>query len=116
MGGFWVLLGRLHTHPAAKLRPGVAWHQLSFAGGPRAEIAAAAERLDDHVPRVGVRDLPLFDLLRDDVERTDDRDDLPHTFVHPDFVLANAISTVDDKPAIDDWTGAGRGPRLRWSA
>ena len=108
------LLGRLHRNPATGLRPGGAWHHLSFAGGPREEIAAAAELLDDHLPRVGVRELPLFDRLRDEVEQTDDCHDLPHAFVHPDFVPANAISTADEKLAIVDWTGAGRGPRL-WS-
>ncbi|HEY4830190.1 MAG TPA: phosphotransferase [Solirubrobacteraceae bacterium] len=108
------LLGRLHTHPAKDLRSGGAWHHLSFAGGPREEIAAAADRLDDHLPQVGVRQLALFDRLRDEVARTDDCHDLPHAFVHPDFVPANAIATADGKLAIVDWTGAGRGPRL-WS-
>jgi Ser/Thr protein kinase RdoA (MazF antagonist) len=108
------LLGRLHTHPGTGLRRGGAWHHLAFAGGPRDEIAAASELLEDHLPHVGVRQLGLFDRLRDEVARTDDCDDLPHAFVHPDFVLANAISTADDKLAIVDWTGAGRGPRL-WS-
>jgi Ser/Thr protein kinase RdoA (MazF antagonist) len=109
-----VLLGRLHTHPATDLRPGGAWHHLSFVGGPREEIAAAAQLLDDHLPEVAVRELPLFDQLRDEVARLDDCHDLPHAFVHPDFVPANAISTADEKLAIVDWTGAGRGPRL-WS-
>jgi aminoglycoside phosphotransferase (APT) family kinase protein len=108
------LLGRLNTHPATNLRAGGAWHHLCFAGGPREEIAAAAELLDDHLPHVGVRELAAFDRLRDEVARTDDCHDLPHAFVHPDFVLANAISTADERLAIVDWTGAGRGPRL-WS-
>jgi aminoglycoside phosphotransferase (APT) family kinase protein len=108
------LLGRLHGTPAADLRPGGAWHHLSFAGGPREEIAAATELLDDHLARVGVRELSLFDRLRGEVEQTDDCHDLPHAFVHPDFVPANAISTAEEKLAIVDWTGAGRGPRL-WS-
>jgi len=101
-------------HPATNVRAGGAWHHLAPAGGPREEIAAAAELLDEHVPRVGVRELALFDRLRDEVARTDDCDDLPHAFVHPDFVPANAISTAVGKLAIVDWTGAGRGPRL-WS-
>ena len=108
------LLGRLHRNPAAGVRPGGAWHHLSFAGGPREEIAAASELLDDHLPRVGIRELSLFDRLRDEVEQTDDCHDLPNAFVHPDFVPANAISTAEEKLAIVDWTGAGRGPRL-WS-
>lgn len=108
------MVGRMHTHPATNLRPGGAWHHLSFEGGPREEIAAAAELLEDHLPAVGVRELPLFERLRDEVARTDRCDDLPHGFVHPDFVPANAISTTDGRLAIVDWTGAGRGPRL-WS-
>ena len=108
------MLGRLHTHPATNLRSGGAWHHLSFEGGPREEIAAAAELLDDHLGEVGVRELSLFDRLRDEVAKIDDCDDLPHAFVHPDFVPANAIPTADEKLAIVDWTGAGRGPRL-WS-
>jgi Ser/Thr protein kinase RdoA (MazF antagonist) len=63
---------------------------------------------------VGVRDLALLHRLQDEVARTDDCHDLPHAFVHPDFVPANAISTADEKLAIVDWAGAGRGPRL-WS-
>ncbi|HTU87665.1 MAG TPA: phosphotransferase [Solirubrobacteraceae bacterium] len=109
-----IILGRMHARPATDLRSGGAWHHLSFVGGPREEIAAASELLDDHLPRVAVRQLALFDRLRDEVARTDDCHDLPHAFVHPDFVPANAISTADEKLAIIDWTGAGRGPRL-WS-
>ena len=108
------LLGRMHTHPATDMRSGGAWHHLSFDGGPREEVAAGAELLDDHLSQVGVRELSLFDRLRDEVERIDDCHDLPHAFVHPDFVPANAISTADEKLAIVDWAGAGRGPRL-WS-
>lgn len=108
------LLGRLHTHPATQVRPGGAWHHLSFMGGPREEIASAGELLEDRLPSVGVRELGLFDRLRDEVERADDCHDLPHAFVHPDFVPANAISTAEGSLAIVDWTGAGRGPRL-WS-
>jgi Phosphotransferase enzyme family len=108
------MLGRLHSHPATNLRSGGAWHHLSFRGGPREEIAAAAELLDDHLGQVGVRELSLFDRLRDEVDQIDDCHDLPHAFVHPDFVPANAIPTADQKLAIVDWTGAGRGPRL-WS-
>ena len=108
------LLGRLHAHPATNLRSGGAWHHLSFAGGPREEIAAAADLLEEHLPRVGVRELALFYRLQDEVARTDDCHDLPQAFVHTDFVPANAISTADAKLAIVDWAGAGRGPRL-WS-
>jgi aminoglycoside phosphotransferase (APT) family kinase protein len=108
------LLGRLHANPGTGLRAGGAWHHLSFTGGPREEGQAAIKLLDDALPRVGVRLLPLYDRLRDDVEATDDCQDLPHAFVHPDFVPANAIPTPDQRVVIVDWAGAGRGPRL-WS-
>jgi Ser/Thr protein kinase RdoA (MazF antagonist) len=108
------LLGRLHMHPATDLRAGGAWHHLSSEGGPREEISAAAALLDEHVSEVGVRELALLDRLRDEVERADDCHDLPHAFVHPDFVPANAISTAEGRLAIVDWAGSGRGPRL-WS-
>ena len=49
-----------------------------------------------------------------EVLELDDCADLPHSFVHPDFVPANAIGTDEDKLVIVDWTGSGRGPRL-WS-
>lgn len=108
------LLGRLHTHSAANLRSGGAWHHLSFEGGPREEVAAAEDLLGERLTRVGVRELALFHRLEDEVAQTDDCHDLPHAFVHPDFVPANAVSTADDRLAIIDWAGAGRGPRV-WS-
>jgi Ser/Thr protein kinase RdoA (MazF antagonist) len=109
-----VLLGRLHAEPGAGLREGGAWHHLSFAGGPREEIAAASSMLEETLPRVSVRQLSLYDQLRDEVDGADDCHDLPHAFVHPDFVPANAIPTPDERLVVVDWTGAGRGPRL-WS-
>jgi len=108
------LLGRLHANPGTGLRAGGAWHHLSFVGGPREEIAAAAGLLEDARPRVGARELGLYDRLRDEVRVTDDGSDLPHAFVHPDFVPANAIPTPEQRLVVVDWTGAGRGPRL-WS-
>ncbi|HEY5197212.1 MAG TPA: phosphotransferase [Solirubrobacteraceae bacterium] len=108
------LLGRLHANPGTGLREGGAWHHLSFVGGPREEVAAARELLEVARSGVGARELRLYDRLRDEVETTDDCHDLPHAFVHPDFVLANAIPTTDERLVIVDWAGAGRGPRL-WS-
>jgi Ser/Thr protein kinase RdoA (MazF antagonist) len=108
------MLGALHSRPGTYLRSGGAWHHLSFTGGPREEIAAAGELLDDTIDRVPARQLAMFDRLREAVERADDCDDLPHALVHPDFVPANAIPTPDERLVIVDWTGAGRGPRL-WS-
>ncbi|MGO9973647.1 MAG: phosphotransferase enzyme family protein [Solirubrobacteraceae bacterium] len=106
------LLGRLHNHPGANLRAGGGWHHLAPGGTPRDELAAARARVEDALPRVGVRELPLYHRLRDMIEEADDCDDLPHAFVHPDFAPANAIPTPDDRLVIVDWAGAGRGPRL----
>jgi Ser/Thr protein kinase RdoA (MazF antagonist) len=108
------MLGALHSHPGTRLRPGGAWHHLSFAGGPREEIAAAGRLLDDSAGQVPARQLAMFDRLREAVERTDDCDNLPHALIHPDCVPANAIPTPDERLVLVDWTGAGRGPRL-WS-
>lgn len=108
------MLGGLHSRPGTRLRAGGAWHHLSFAGGPREEIAAAVELLDEAVAEVPARQLAIFDRLRDAVEQADDCDELPHALVHPDFVPANAIPAPDERLVIVDWTGAGRGPRL-WS-
>jgi len=106
------LLGRLSAHPADGLRAGGAWHHLSPTGGPTQEIAAARQRLEEHASRVGLRDLGDYHRLCDLVEHSDDCSDLPHAFVHPDFVLPNAIPTADERLIIVDWAGAGRGPRL----
>jgi Ser/Thr protein kinase RdoA (MazF antagonist) len=108
------LLGRLHANPGAGMREGGAWHHLSFVGGPAEEVAAAGVLLNAARPRVAVRQLALLDRLCDEVQATDACQDLPHAFVHPDFVPANAIPTVDERLVIVDWAGAGRGPRL-WS-
>jgi hypothetical protein len=106
------LLGRLSAHPAEGLRAGGAWHHLSPTGGPTQEIAAARRRLEEHASQIGRRDLGDYHRLCDVVERIDDCSDLPHAFVHPDFVPANAIPTADERLVIVDWAGAGRGPRL----
>ena len=108
------LLGRLHASPGSGVREGGAWHHLSFVGGPREEIAAARERLEDAQSRVGLRELDAYHRVCDAVEALDDCHDLAHAFVHPDFVSVNAIPTTDERLVIVDWTGAGRGPRL-WS-
>jgi Ser/Thr protein kinase RdoA (MazF antagonist)/predicted esterase len=99
------LLGRLHAHPAADLRPGGAWHHLVAQGGPGEEIQAALELLSE------VGGEPE---LMNAVAELDDCADLPHAFVHPDFVPANAIENADGGITVVDWTGSGRGPRL-WS-
>jgi Ser/Thr protein kinase RdoA (MazF antagonist) len=100
------LLGRLHARPAEGTRAGGAWHHLC-QGGPAEEIAAVRTMLDEY-------GLAADHRLRSTVDQMDDAADLPHAFVHPDFVPANAIATADDRLVIVDWAGSGRGPRI-WS-
>jgi len=99
------LLGRLHAHPAEGLRPGGAWHHLvPRGGGPSEEIQAALDLLGEAGGEPE---------LMNAVAELDDCADLPHAFVHPDFVPANAIENTDGGITVVDWTGSGRGPRLR---
>ncbi len=64
--------------------------------------------------RVPAHERSLYEGLCSEVETCDHCEGLPHAFVHPDFVAANAIPIEGDKLVLVDWTGAGRGPRL-WS-
>ncbi|MBO0686559.1 MAG: phosphotransferase, partial [Candidatus Dormibacteraeota bacterium] len=96
------------------MRPGGAWHHLSPSGGPREEIDVAIRQFEAAEVRVPPGLSALYDRVRDALEELDDGHDLPHAFVHPDFVPVNAITTADDGRVIVDWSGAGRGPRL-WS-
>jgi Ser/Thr protein kinase RdoA (MazF antagonist) len=109
-----VLLGRLHARPGTGLRPGGAWHHLSPRGGPTEEVAAAAALLDSVSGKVPAEQVAALDTLLEQVLSTDTCADLPHAFVHPDFVPANAITTEDERTVIVDWANSGRGPRL-WS-
>lgn len=100
------LLGRMHARePGEDLRPGGGWHHLVSQGTPSQEIDAALALLDSAggPPELSAT---LADL--------DDCSDLPHAFVHPDFVPANAIENPDGGVTVVDWAGSGLGPRL-WS-
>lgn len=103
------LLGGLHARPAAGSRLGGAWHHLAPTGGPADEIDAALALLQSVRARTSGADRGRCDLLLDAVAGLDDAADLPHAFVHPDFVPANAIQIADGGLIIVDW--AGRGPR-----
>jgi Ser/Thr protein kinase RdoA (MazF antagonist) len=105
------LLGRLHSRAAADVRPGGAWHHLVPRGTPADEVQAA--RLIVERARPARASVP-YDRLLARVEGSDPATDLPHAFVHPDFVPANAITTEDERPVIIDWANSGRGPRV-WS-
>jgi hypothetical protein len=107
------LLGRLHARPATNVRPGGAWHHLCPQGSPADEIAAALAMLDSAQARAKAGEHAAYDAIRAHVADLDDAADLPHGFVHPDFVPANAIATGESLTIVD-WAGSGRGPRL-WS-
>jgi hypothetical protein len=119
LGGFirlGAMLSRLHTLPGARdavTRTGGAWHHLAD-GAPRDEIAAAAALLAAAGEHLKATERAAFASLREHVARFDGGDGLPEALIHPDFVLANAIASPDDRLVMVDWTGAGIGPRL-WS-
>jgi Ser/Thr protein kinase RdoA (MazF antagonist) len=108
------LLGRLNARPATSARPGGAWHHLAPVGVPADEVDAAMTLLQSVRARTTGADSEHCDQLLDAVAGLDDAADLPHGFVHPDFVPANAIQVAGGGLVIVDWAGAGRGPRL-WS-
>jgi len=107
------LLGRLTTLPdadGAAARPGGAWHHL-VDGTPEAEVAAAAELIDEVAWRVGDGGQADVDALRRAVDWIDGAGGLPEALIHPDFVLPNVVASTEEMVLVD-WTGAGRGPRL----
>ncbi|MGI8416408.1 MAG: phosphotransferase enzyme family protein [Nakamurella sp.] len=108
------LLGGLHAQIDTLARPAGGWHQLALQGGPQAEIDTAGTVLGLRRARAGAGQRPDYDRLLDELWAIDDCAGLPETFVHPDFVPANAIQTPDDRLVVVDWAGAGRGIRL-WS-
>ena len=112
------LLGRLHTlppGPGAVSRDGGAWHHLTLAGGPRAEIGAAIEFLQATAGvRVPAEERAPYAELLGLLRQAEDGHDLPPALLHPDFVPVNAIAGPGGALTLVDWAGAGRGPRL-WS-
>jgi Ser/Thr protein kinase RdoA (MazF antagonist) len=108
------LLGALHARSGEGLREGGGWHHLTPQGGPRQEIDGAIQLLEQRAPRLGGVDAAMVDRLIEELDGTVDCAALPLSFVHPDFVPANAISTPSGETMIIDWAGSGRGPRL-WS-
>lgn len=110
------LLGRLHvlpTRPAALARPGGAWHHLAD-GSPAHEAAALADLLAGARDRAGRSGAALYETLVAEVDGLDVGAGLPESFVHPDFVLSNAVATPAGGLVLVDWTGSGRAPRA-WS-
>lgn len=109
------LLGRLHClpagHPSAG-RPGGAWHHLLLDSSPADEITAVAALLHDARQRVPAGQEHRYEALVAAVQSLDGCADLPHAFVHPDFVPRNVIGQPDGESVVIDWAGSGWGPRV----
>jgi Ser/Thr protein kinase RdoA (MazF antagonist) len=108
------LLGRLQTlsvDDAVARKAGSLHHSSPNGGGPGADLAAAASWLDGVETLVRPAYRAQYDSLRELLERTDAGDDLPTSFVHPDFHRGNVLESSDGFVVID-WTGAGVGPRV----
>jgi Ser/Thr protein kinase RdoA (MazF antagonist) len=108
------LLGALHAREITNIEPGGAWHHLVSTGTPSDEVRALGELMENHASSVATADRSAFKALSSEIAKIDVCEDLPHCFVHPDMVPANAIELDDESLAIVDWANAGRGPRL-WS-
>jgi Ser/Thr protein kinase RdoA (MazF antagonist) len=110
------LLSRLHSTETSGAgvisRKGGAWHHLCSAGRPKEEIEAALVMLREAKKAVSVEQLALYERLETTLEKMDDFEDLPHAFVHPDFVPSNIITTNSGDFVAVDWSGAGTGPRI----
>lgn len=117
-GALAVLLGHLHAatetlRPGPGARPGGAWHHVAATGGLEAELEHTEALLREMEWRLPPRDRARSAGLRRQLWEID-LDGLPEALLHPDFVPANAIRTVQGDHVVVDWAGAGRGPRV-WS-
>lgn len=107
------LLARLHviTGPGTE-RPGGAWHHLVPAGATAAELPEARRLLAAASSRVRSEHVVHFEALMADLGEAVELCGLPAGLVHPDFVVANALSGPGGHPRFIDWSGAGQGPRI----
>lgn len=110
------LLGRLHSFETGGLetllRRGGAWHHICNEGSPKEEMQAALEMLKEARKNVPADQLELVEKLKTKLKEMDDFEDLPHAFIHPDFVPSNSITSNNGELVIVDWVGAGTGPRV----
>jgi Ser/Thr protein kinase RdoA (MazF antagonist) len=114
LGARLARLSTLELDAEAVRRPGGAWHHLAD-GLPAAELAVAADWLEQARDRAGVRELAHLDALEDALAALDAGDGLPEALIHPDPVLANVVATETaggPEMVLVDWAGAGCGPRL----
>jgi Ser/Thr protein kinase RdoA (MazF antagonist) len=111
------LLGRLHALPLDESvgRPGGAeGGDPSREGSPRQDLLAALAFLDSVATKVGAADREQFEQLRERVRSADAGEGLPEALVHGNFLAGvpdHAVMT-EDGPAVVNWKGSGRGPRV----
>ena len=113
------LLGRLHSRPGDTSPPDGGSHHLTLSGTPVDEVEVTRTLLAELKSRAAPSDDDGIARLDEALEAAAaTTTGLPECFVHPDFVLVNAIATAADSPGpgltILDWTNSGFGPRV-WS-
>jgi thiamine kinase-like enzyme len=112
------LLGRLHSmeiesgSAEAIHRKGGAWHHICNDGGPKEEIQAALTMIDKSRENAQNDQQEMYEKLKRKLEQVENFDDLPHAFVHPDFVPENVITSHTGDLVLVDWVGAGIGSRV----
>lgn len=103
-------LSALDVPADAASRPGGAWHHLAD-GHPRDELAAGRSVVAKLADEASAAPRAHLEKVLAAFDAADAGDGLPEAFVHPDFVLANAVATPEPGMVFVDWAGAGRGPR-----
>jgi Phosphotransferase enzyme family len=111
-----VLLGRLHTLPAAggalARDGGAEEHDGGFhVGRPKQDLAAAMTFLASVEDAVAPEGRDGFEWLRDHVENADDAEGLPEALTHGNYHPWAAVGPPGSL-VIVGWAGSGRGPRL----
>lgn len=111
-----ILLGRLHSLPAAEGAVARAGGSDESGGGrhvgrPKEDLAAAMSFLVSVEDEVEPDGREGFEVLRDRVENADDAEGLPEAFTHGNYHAWAAVGTPGNL-VITGWAGSGRGPRL----
>ncbi len=89
-------------------------HQICVNGGPpKRTLAAARGWLANVDPQTASKHAELYGAVATALAAADDCAGLPTAFVHPDFWPGNVVTNPQGELVPIDWTGAGRGPRIR---
>lgn len=105
------MLGRLHTLPVpADMQEGGAMG--SNEGRPSRELESCRYMLDLVPKDVTERHRPVYDALREIIDRADGCDGLPEAVTHSNLWPGEIVVTPDGAQVVIDWSGNGRGPRL----